>query len=144
MRIFYTLFTNSLRDYLASCRCNQSHLMTSFMVVEMKVEKGGDQMPKIAKELSPVEVKRLTKPGMHAVGGVTGLVLQIQPDGNSRHWIYRSTIGGKRRHLGLGGFPTVTLAMAREMAREAFMSIRAGNDPIEDRKAAQAALTAAQ
>ena len=114
------------------------------MVVEMKVEKGGDQMPKIAKELSPVEVKRLGKPGMHAVGGVTGLVLQIQPDGNSRHWIYRSTIGGKRRHLGLGGFPTVTLAMAREMAREAFMSIRAGNDPIEQRKAAQAALTAAQ
>jgi integrase len=110
----------------------------------MKVEKGGNRMPKIAKELSPVEVKRLTKPGMHAVGGVTGLVLQISPSGQSRTWIYRTTIGGKRRHLGLGGFPTVTLAMAREMAREAFMSIRAGNDPIEQRKAAQAALTATQ
>jgi integrase len=110
----------------------------------MKVEKSGNRMPKIAKELSSVEVKRLTKPGMHAVGGVTGLVLQIQPDGNSRHWIYRTTIGGKRRHLGLGGFPTVTLAMARELAREAYLNIRNGVDPIEERKAAQAALTATQ
>lgn len=114
------------------------------MVVGMKVEKSGNRMPKIAKELSSVEVKRLTKPGMHAVGGVTGLVLQIQPDGNSRHWIYRTTIGGKRRHLGLGGFPTVTLAMARELAREAYLNIRNGVDPIEERKAAQAALTATQ
>jgi integrase len=115
------------------------------MVVWMKVEKkGGNRMPKIAKELSPVEVKRLTKPGMHAMGGVTGLVLQIQPDGNSRHWIYRTMIGGKRRHLGLGGYPTVTLAMAREMARQAFLKIRAGIDPIEERKAAQSALVVAQ
>lgn len=101
-------------------------------------------MPKIAKELSPVEVKRLSNPGMHAVGGVTGLVLQIQPNGNSRHWIYRTTNNGKRRHLGLGGYPTVTLAMAREMAREAFLRIRAGIEPIEERNAAQSAFVAAQ
>jgi hypothetical protein len=59
-------------------------------------------MPRVAKELTPIEVKRLTKPGMHAVGGVIGLVLQISPNGQSRHWIYRTTIGGKRRHIGLG------------------------------------------
>ena len=106
--------------------------------------KGQNPMPKIAKELSPVEVKRLSKAGMHAVGGVTGLVLQISPNGQSRTWIYRTTIGRKRRHIGLGSFPTVTLAMAREQAREAFLSIRAGNDPIEDRKAALSALVAAQ
>ena len=101
-------------------------------------------MPRVAKELSPVEVKRLTKPGMHAVGGVTGLLLQISQNGQSKHWIYRIAIGGKRRHVGLGGYPTVTLAMAREMAREAFLKIRAGIDPIEERKAAQSALVAAQ
>jgi len=101
-------------------------------------------MPRVAKELTPIEVKRLTKPGMHAVGGVTGLVLQISQSGQSRHWIYRIAFGGKRRHIGLGGYPTVTLAMARDMARDAFLKIRAGIDPIEERKAAQSALVTAQ
>ena len=101
-------------------------------------------MPRVAKELTPIEVKRLTKPGMHAVGGVIGLVLQISPNGQSRHWIYRTTIGGKRRHIGLGSFPTVTLAMARELSREAYLSIRKGQNPIEERKAATSALVAAE
>jgi len=101
-------------------------------------------MPRVARELSPIEVKRLTKPGMHAVGGVTGLVLQISPNGQSQTWIYRVTIGGKRRHIGLGSFPTVTLAMARELAREAYLNIRNGVDPIEQRKAAQSALIVAE
>jgi integrase len=101
-------------------------------------------MPRVAKELTPIEVKRLTKPGMHAVGGVIGLVLQVSPNGQSRHWIYRTTIGGKRRHIGLGSFPTVTLAMARELAREAYLSIRKGQSPIEERKAANSALAAAE
>ena len=101
-------------------------------------------MPRVAKELTPIEVKRLTKPGMHAVGGVIGLVLQISPNGQSRHWIYRTTIGGKRRHIGLGSFPTVTLAMARELAREAYLNIRKGQNPIEERKAATSALVAAE
>lgn len=81
---------------------------------------------------------------MHAVGGVIGLVLQIPPNGQSRHWIYRTTIGGKRRHIGLGSFPTVTLAMARELGREAYLSIRKGQNPIEERKAATSALVAAE
>ncbi|MGR3610139.1 MAG: tyrosine-type recombinase/integrase [Sulfitobacter sp.] len=101
-------------------------------------------MPRVAKEMSPIEVKRLNQPGMHAVGGVTGLLLQISQNGQSKHWIYRIAIGGKRRHIGLGGYPTVTLAMARELAREAYLKIRAGIDPIEERKAAQSALVAAQ
>jgi integrase len=101
-------------------------------------------MPRVAKELTPIEVKRLAMPGMHAVGGVIGLVLQISPNGQSRHWIYRTTIGGKRRHIGLGSFPTVTLAMARELAREAYLSIRKGQNPIEERKAATSALVAAE
>ena len=101
-------------------------------------------MPRVAKEMSAVEVKRLSAPGMHAVGGVAGLLLQISPNGQSKHWVYRATISGKRRHLGLGGFPTVTLGMARELAREAYLSIRKGVDPIEERKAAQSALVAAQ
>ena len=77
------------------------------------------------------------------VGGVAGLVLQITPNGG-RTWLLRVQVGAKRREIGLGGFPEVTLAMARDRAREAKDKIRQGIDPVEERKAAKAALTAAQ
>ena len=101
-------------------------------------------MPRIAKELTPIEVKRLTKPGMHAVGGVVGLLLQISPNRKSRHWIYRTTINGKRCHIGLGSFPTVTLAMARQLARENYLIVRSGQNPIEERKERISARVAAE
>ena len=49
-------------------------------------------------------------------------------------------IGSRRREMGLGGYPGVTLAMARETAREARDLIRRGIDPIEAAKDARAAL----
>lgn len=105
-------------------------------------------MPKVAKELGPLDVKRLSHPGgvgnaTFAVGGVAGLMLQITPAGG-RSWIIRATVGVKRRELGLGGYPEVTLAIARDRAREAKDKIRRGVDPAEERKAARAALAAAQ
>lgn len=101
-------------------------------------------MPRVAKELKPVEVNRLTTPGMHAVGGVSGLLLQVSPSGGSRHWILRIMVGGKRRHLGLGGYPTVTLGMARELARAEIMKVKSGIDPVEERKINRARNDAAQ
>ena len=86
-------------------------------------------MPKKARELKPVQVNRLTKPGLHAVGRVAGLQLKIKPSG-ARSWILRAQVGNKRRDIGLGGFPDVTLAAARERAREAREQIRQGIDPI--------------
>ena len=50
-------------------------------------------MPRVAKELGPLAVSRLSEPGTHAVGRVAGLALQITPTG-SRSWILRVTIGG--------------------------------------------------
>lgn len=100
-------------------------------------------MPKKAKELSALQVKRLTKPGLHAVGGVAGLQLQIKATG-ARSWILRAKIGDKRRDFGLGGYPDVQLAAARDGARAAREQIRQGIDPIEVRKAARAALIAEQ
>lgn len=104
-------------------------------------------MPRIAKELGPLDVKRATHAGgngntMLPVGGVAGLYLQITPTGG-KTWLLRAAIAGKRAEMGLGGFPTVTLAQAREKAREARDKIDQGIDPLAERKAARAALVAA-
>ncbi len=105
-------------------------------------------LPKVAKELSALEVKALQHNGSatnatYAVGGVTGLLLQISPSGG-RTWLLRSMVGEKRREIGLGGYPDVSLAQARERAREAKDKIRRGIDPVEERKAVAASLVAAQ
>lgn len=51
-------------------------------------------------------------------------------------------VGGQRRDMGLGGFPDVTLAGARDAARKAREKIADGVDPIEDRRARKSALKA--
>jgi integrase len=100
-------------------------------------------MPKKAQELGPLVVSRLTQPGLHFVGGVAGLALSIT-DAGARSWILRAKMGGKRRDMGLGGFPDVTLAAAREAARTARLKIKNGIDPIEEAKAAKSALVASR
>lgn len=109
-------------------------------------------MPRKIKEMSATEVKRLThstsKSGkaynaLHSVGGVSGLLMQVTPTG-AKSWIYRTTIGTKRRSIGLGGYPDVTLAQARDIAREYRQLIKAGIDPIEKRQQARQDLIAAQ
>ena len=91
-------------------------------------------MPKLAKELSAIEVRRLITPGLHAVGTVSGLCLCVKPTG-ARSWVLRTKIGTRRAELGLGGYPTVTLADAIEEARDALRKIRAGVDPAAERRA---------
>jgi integrase len=104
---------------------------------------GAEIMPKKAVELTAIDVSRLKQPGLHFVGGVAGLILQVEPSGG-RSWILRVQIGTKRRDMGLGGFPDVTLAQAREAAREARGKIRKGVDPIEEARTARAMLKLAQ
>lgn len=105
-------------------------------------------MPRVVEELSALDVKRLEHPGKvrnvtTAVGGVSGLLMQITPNGG-KTWLLRVTVAGKRREIGLGGYPDVTLANARERAREEKEKIRNGIDPVEERKTQKAALLAAQ
>lgn len=83
--------------------------------------------------MSALEVGRLRQEGAHAVGGVPGLYLQIV--GGSRAWVLRYVLGGARPRMGLGSFPGVTLAQARDRARAARELIERGVDPIQERKA---------
>ncbi|NMT62195.1 tyrosine-type recombinase/integrase [Marinobacter orientalis] len=123
-------------------------------------------MPKVVVEMGALQVKRLghgtvKKPGgknevgapctaLHAVGGVSGLYLYCRPPGENqisgaRSWILRTMVGARRIDLGLGGFPEVTLAQARDKAREIKEKIRfEGYDPIAARRAARSALIAEQ
>lgn len=98
-------------------------------------------MPKLVKEMQAIEVSRLRGNGLYMVGGVQGLGLQIKE--SSRAWILRVTIGGKRRDMGLGAYPDVTLSTAREKARDARELIRQGVDPIQRQQGAQSAMRAA-
>jgi integrase len=81
-------------------------------------------------------------PGKHEDG--EGLRLVVSPTG-ARKWVLRVTVDGKRREMGLGSFPEVTLADARTKASDARRKAQAGTDPIQARtlEAAQTARQAA-
>lgn len=97
-------------------------------------------MPKQAKELKALQVKQLNEPGRHAVGGSPpGLCLNITETG-AKSWILRVTIGRNRRHIGLGSYPEISLAEAREQALFLKQKIRSGIDPVEERRIERAAL----
>lgn len=120
-------------------------------------------MPPRAKELTPAQIKNLKHPGGEkpvkvAVGGVSGLHIQIWPSG-AKSWVLRTRYGDwmetrlsdgtiqrgrKKREIGLGAYPDVLPGAARDKAREAKAKLEQGVDPIEERKAIQAALIAAQ
>lgn len=105
-------------------------------------------MPRKAKEWISLDVKRAAHSGTRdrnewfAVGGVSGLLLQVTPNG-AKSWVLRTVFGGQRRAIGLGAYPEITLAAARDRAREAKARISEGVDPIAERKAVRAALIAA-
>ena len=110
----------------------------------------GALMPKKVNHRTALEVSRWREPGLHTVGGVTGLHLQVKPSravppGDPvRSWILRAMIAGRRVDIGLGPFPEVTLEQARQKAREAREQIRQGMHPVEQRRATRDALAASQ
>ena len=89
-------------------------------------------MPIIAKELTAIEISRLKKQGKHAVGGVPGLMFQVS--GGSRSWVYRYMLDGKRRDMGLGPYPAVTLAQAKDHARSLKSLTAKGHDPLREKQ----------
>lgn len=101
-------------------------------------------MPKkLSNVLTPLAVKS-AKPGRHADGG--GLHLLVKESG-ARSWVYRFMLNGKSRDVGLGpaGQGGISLAAARD-ARDALrLKVKAGIDPLEERRREAAeALAAAQ
>ena len=85
-------------------------------------------------KLTALGVGRLKTPGMYGDGG--GLWLQVTGKG-AKSWVFRFTLRGKSREMGLGSASTFTLAEARDKAL-ACRKLRAeGIDPIEAKRAQQ-------
>jgi integrase len=72
--------------------------------------------------------------GKHADGA--GLWLYKRDDGGAQ-WVLRVTAHGRRREMGLGAFPAVSLKAAREAADAARAVVRQGLDPIKERERQQ-------
>jgi integrase len=85
--------------------------------------------------LSPRRVATERRPGYYADGG--GLYLQVSPLG-TKSWIFRFTLNGRAREMGLGSETTFSLAEARAKARTCRQQIADGIDPIDARKALRA------
>ena len=66
--------------------------------------------------------------GPDKYGDQHGLILRVSPSG-SKNWVWRGTVQGKRKDLGLGAFPYVSLAEAREKAFRYKKLSREGGDP---------------
>ena len=81
--------------------------------------------------LTHARVKALKAPGRYGDGG--GLYLNVAK-GGSKSWVQRIATGGKRRDIGLGGFPAVSLAEARERATENRDAIAEGRDPVAEKR----------
>ena len=98
-------------------------------------------MPKIATPLSDLQVRRIKRVGWHAVGGVAGLLLQVRKPEKvgsqmPRSWILRVKVGDQRQPIGLGSYPQVSLAIAREQASKLSIEAKQGVN-LKAKKAAQ-------
>ncbi|MCY4550605.1 MAG: tyrosine-type recombinase/integrase [Defluviicoccus sp.] len=85
----------------------------------------------MAGHLTAAKIRAISKPGMHGDGAT--LYLNVAP-GGAKSWVQRLTIDGKRCDLGLGGWPLVSLADAREKAFENRKLARTGGDPLAEKR----------
>ena len=88
-------------------------------------------MPKKLKGLTAAKVKCITKSGDYADGN--GLYLRVTNTGQ-KTWLFRFSLNGRRRHMGLGSIDHISLAEARELAFKAKIQVNNGIDPIDERR----------
>jgi integrase len=83
------------------------------------------------KQLTAVKVQKLKVPGMYADGA--GLYLQVTGI-SAKSWIFRYSLRGRAREMGLGSLRKVSLADARDEAAECHKLLKAHVDPIQERE----------
>ena len=83
--------------------------------------------------LSALAVKK-AGPGKHFDGG--GLFLRVENGGKGR-WIFKYTVHGRTREMGLGSREALSLATVRQEAARCRELVALGNDPIRERDKAR-------
>lgn len=79
------------------------------------------------------------EPGRYHDGG--NLILSVKPTG-ARSWVCRVTVQGRKRDIGLGGWPLTTLSEAREKAIDIRRAARDNKPVVADREASNFATCA--
>lgn len=92
-------------------------------------------------KLNPKQVENLTEPGTYEDGD--GLRLVVKPTGR-KSWLLRFQLAGRRREMGLGSFPEVSLKKARLEASAKRSQLSDGVDPLAARDIERAAQREAQ
>ncbi len=82
------------------------------------------------RKLTSLEVNRIKEPGKHPLG--ENLYLQVSKSG-TRSWIFRYTLDGKGRWMGLGSASVVSLAKARDLVVDQKRILQKGLDPLKKR-----------
>jgi integrase len=94
-------------------------------------------MPRPIERLSALGLSKLAKrKGVFCDGG--GLYLHSDPPAQCS-WLFRYRLDGKTRWMGLGPYPAISLAKARELASNARTIKALGTDPLNQRDANRAA-----
>ena len=88
-------------------------------------------------KLTDTRCRTLKAPGEYCDSGCTGLILRVTP-ALTKNWMFRAVIGGKRRKLGLGAYPAVSLQEARKRAEVNREQIASGLDPMAEKRKAEA------
>ncbi|MBV7515618.1 integrase arm-type DNA-binding domain-containing protein, partial [Pseudomonas sp. PDM25] len=92
-------------------------------------------------KLNPKQVENLTEPGTYEDGD--GLRLVVKPTGR-KSWLLRFQLAGRRREMGLGSYPDVSLKNARIEASAKRRYLTDGIDPLAARDAERDAQNEAQ
>ena len=82
--------------------------------------------------MSATRVKALNAPGRYSDGG--GLHLYISK-AVRKSWVMRITVDGRWRDIDLGGYPSVSLARARDKAADNRAAVAEGRDPVAEKHA---------
>ena len=87
------------------------------------------------RRITALEARHITRRGLHRADPTLYLCVA---KGGTKSWIQRLLVNGKRRDIGLGSFPAVSLAAARTLAMQNRARLMMGGDPVAEREAARA------
>tara|TARA_R110002049_G_scaffold118032_1_gene271894 strand:- start:114 stop:1370 length:1257 start_codon:yes stop_codon:yes gene_type:complete len=94
----------------------------------------------LAEKITALFVRHIKRPGRYCDGGNLYLLVRNStskksPDSINKSWAFRYSRNDKQTWMGLGPYPDVSLAEARELATDARKQLLKGIDPLTDKRA---------